>query len=289
MSPDRWLELTLRSPALAADISLVLLELGASAVQETDGALVTYFPPPEELDEFLDSVRARLEAFPTSSAVELSWRWQPQKDWETLWRRGLELRKITSRLAVAPSWEPVPAEPGQVLITLDPGMAFGTAEHATTRGCLRVLDSLVEPGSRVADVGAGSGILSIAAALLGSDKVVALEMDGPSCETAVENVARNGVSDRVTIHRKEVSPGGRLPGSPYDGIVANLQSSLIHPLLPAFRGSLKLDGWLVLSGILMEERDSILPAADRAGLSLQEDDQEDGWWTGVFRPISPQS
>jgi ribosomal protein L11 methyltransferase len=168
-------------------------------------------------------------------------------------------------------------------------MAFGTAEHATTRGCLRILDSLVVPGSKVADVGAGSGILSIAAALLGSKDVVALEMDGPSCETAVENVARNGVSDRVEVHQREVSAGGPLPGSPYDGVVANLQSSILISLFPAFRESLKPDGWLVVSGVLNEERDSILPAAAESELSFHEDDEEGGWWTGVFRPSLSRS
>ncbi len=276
------MELTIRSSLEPELVSPALLELGGSAVEEREGVLVTYLPPPQELDEFLDGARRRLKALSPSAELHLSWRWQPQKDWESFWRRGLGPRKITERLLVVPSWEQVVPGPGQIALLLDPGMAFGTAEHATTRGCLRLLDSRVIAGSRIADVGAGSGILSIAAARLGAGEVLALEADGISCETALENVARNGVEDRVKVLKVQVEGGVPLSDVPFGGIVANLQSHLLRPLLSAFKASLLPEGWLVISGILLEERDGVLSAASAEGFTLQEGDEEDGWWTGAF-------
>src|SRR5690606_29236824 len=137
-------------------------------------------------------------------------------------------------------------------------MAFGTAEHPTTRGSLRLLDPLVEKGIRVADIGAGSGILSIAAALLGAGRVIAVEMDPWSCRAARENTVLNGVDDRVEIREERVGPE-LLPGEgPFDGIVANIESGILRPLLPSFARDLRESGWLVLSGILQTEADTVL-------------------------------
>jgi ribosomal protein L11 methyltransferase len=287
MPVDRWLEITIEADADPELIPPLLLELGGSAVEEASGAFRTYLPPPPDLDGFLEKARGLLERSAPSGGARLSWRWQPQEDWETLWRRGLGPRRITHRLVVSPSWEQVAIGPGEILITLDPGMAFGTAEHATTRGCLRILDDLVEPGARVVDVGAGSGILSIAAARLGAEEVLALEMDGMSCETARENVFKNGVNDRVRVLELLVAPEEPFPNAPFDGIIANLQSHLLEPLLPAFTENLTPDGWLVLSGILLEERQDMVDIASNHGFSLLGEDEEGGWWTGAFRLLPP--
>ncbi len=290
MVPERWLALSVRSRAgMDREIlPFLLMELGGRGVQETEEGFVTYLPPPAGLEEFLARARERLDAVHPPEGVELSWRWQAQEDWAVLWRRGLGPRKVTPRITVAPSWEiPEPA-PGEHLILLDPGMAFGTAEHATTRGCLRLMDPRVRPGDRVADVGAGSGILSIAAALLGASRVLALEMDGISCQVARENLAANGVEGRVEVVEAVVEGNAPLPGSPFHGVVANLQSCLLLPLLPSFRESLHPEGWLILSGVLQAERDGILTAAEGAGLALQGQDLEDEWWSGAFTPLPPQ-
>jgi len=252
-------------------------------VQEVEGGgFLTYVLPPGNLDAFLAEARRRLTEAVADSELELTWRWQPQEDWESLWRRGLGARQITSRLLVAPSWEPVHPDPDQVVVTLDPGMAFGTAEHASTRGSLRALDALVRSGCRVADVGAGSGILSIASALLGAAEVLALEVDPMACETAAANLAINGVGHRVRIACARVEGPGPLPGAPYDGIAANLQTHLLLPLLSTFRLSLAAGGWAILSGVLLEERDLLLASAVAAGFVLLREDVEDGWWTGAF-------
>jgi ribosomal protein L11 methyltransferase len=283
MPPERWLEVTVRTSMDVEMVSPVLVDLCGTAVEERGDEVVTYLPPPSDVELFIGTLRENLQAMDPSAPVELSWRWQAHKDWEVLWRRGLGPRKISDRIVVAPSWETFHPEPGQILLTLDPGMAFGTAEHPTTRGCLRILDGLVNDGDRLADVGAGSGILSIAAAQLGAREVLALEMDAMSCETALENVARNGVQDRVEIRQALVEGDVPLPGSPYQGIVANLQSHIILTILSSLLGSLHPGGWLILSGILVEQHEGILAAAQAGGLIHLGEDREGDWWTGVFR------
>ena len=289
MPPDRWLAVTIRLPpggsrAAASELLPdVLMGLGGGGVEEKGDSFTTYLLPPEDLEGFLRVARSRVDELDLPGAA-LRWRWQAQDDWEVLWRRGLGPRRITHRLVVAPTWQVPEMREGQILILLDPGMAFGTAEHATTRGCLRLLDSRVKEGDRLADVGAGSGILSIAAARLGAREVLAVEGDPMACETARQNLAANGVQGRVRVLQEEYQGLEPLPGGPYRGIVANIQSSVLLLLLPAFRDSLDGDGWVILSGILVAEREGFLSGAAGHGLGLEEQDWEGEWWSGVFSP-----
>jgi ribosomal protein L11 methyltransferase len=186
---------------------------------------------------------------------------------------------------VSPTWEEAAVGEGVHLLSLDPGMAFGTAEHATTRGALRLLDPRLRAGDRVADVGAGSGILSIAAALLGARCVLAVEMDPWACQVARENAERNGVLDRIQIVQAEVGPEA-LPGElPFDLIVANLESATLRRLLVGLRRSATVEGWTLLGGVLLSEADAIVRAAKESGFSLDDEDREEEWWTGAFRAV----
>jgi ribosomal protein L11 methyltransferase len=291
-TPDRWLVLTVKglhgSPegSSAPDpsrelIPELLLELGGRGVEEDPEGFTTYLAPPDDLDTFLSDAKGRLEKVAPGRA-RLEWAWQPHEDWEDLWRQGLGPRRITPRIVVAPTWDTPEAEPGEILITLDPGMAFGTAEHATTRGCLRLLDGRVREGDRIADIGSGSGILSIAAAHLGAKQVLGIEVDPMACEAARENLQANSVEDRVRIVVDEIQGSEPIPEAPYQGIVANMQRFILVPLLPSFKASLDGDAWMILSGILLEEREDLLQATTEAGFRLDAEDQEDEWWSGVF-------
>jgi ribosomal protein L11 methyltransferase len=284
--PDRWLVLRILAPADPEVRSLMvecLLE-EARGVEEQDDALVIHLPPPEgqSAEDFARALRHSLVEHTGIDTLEIETGWQPHEAWEDCWRQHFRPRRITERIVVSPSWETPEVEPGQCLVTLDPGMAFGTSDHPTTRGCLRMLDRWVEPGIRMADIGSGSGILAITAALLGAGEVLAIELDPWACSAARENVVLNGVEDRVEVRAAPVTSDG-LPGeAPFDGIVANIESGILLPLLPALHAALEPGGWLVLSGILRNEAEGVLAAATDAGLHFEEADEEGEWWTGAF-------
>jgi ribosomal protein L11 methyltransferase len=285
--PDRWLVVSLHVPpeAPAREVwAAALVEESGSTVLEQADSLVAYFLPAEDPDAFIADLRERLAAScPAAPPPELDWRWQPNQDWEREWRAGLQPRKVTSRLVVKPSWTEWEASPGEVVIRIDPQMAFGTGEHATTRGCLRLLDEVAEPGARVLDIGSGSAILAIAAAMLGADEVIAVEYDGDANINARENVEGNGVQDRVTIREDLADPEllGRI--GRFDLVLANILSSVIKPLLPSMVSALRPGGRIIVSGILQSEAEEVLSSAARAGLDLVREDREEEWWSALLR------
>lgn len=287
--PDRWLVLRVPLPDDEAVRDLwieELLMLDARGVEEQANHLVVYLPPPREgAESLVRDLTARLaeaggDRPPEVGPIEI--RWQPHEAWEERWKQGFAPRRVTRRITVAPSWDQPEVNPGEILVTIDPGMAFGTSEHPTTRGCLRLLDGRVEPGQRIADIGAGSGILGISAALLGADRVLALELDPWACHAIRENAERSGVTDRVLVRAGAVTADG-LPGeAPFDGILANIEAGILRPLLPSLRVALAPRGWLILSGVLRSEADGFVSAAREAGLELDTVDEEAEWWTGAF-------
>jgi ribosomal protein L11 methyltransferase len=281
---DRWLRLLVRCQNQdVPGASDALIELGGSAVQELDGAVVTFIDARvvDDAPAFAERVRLHLESVVGESTVE--WEWQQAEDWSKEWRRGLRPRRL-GRVVVTPSWSEPDVESGDIVLTIDPEMAFGTGEHATTRGCLRLLGECIRAGDRVLDVGTGSAILAIAAARLGAGSVLAVESDPDAIENAQDNVVRNGTLENVRIDCALVDEGylARAGSGAFDLILANVLSGVLMPLLPAFHDALTADGHLILSGILETEADAMIEAAQRAGFVLLVEDLEDEWWSGLL-------
>ena len=284
--PARWLVVEVGRPTDPAAAGLVvdaLARLSGRGVEERDGVLLAYFDRLEgALPEFTGLVRERLAGAAGCARLDVDVRWQPHEDWADLWRHGLGARRVGDRLVVSPTWAEPVLRPGDRLLTLDPGIAFGSAEHPTTRGCLRLLIERVRPGQRVADVGTGSGILAVAAALFGASRVVAVDSDPWACAAAAENARRNGVSGAVSVVEAVVGTEF-LPGeAPFDGIVANLEAGPLVRRLDGFRRGTRPGAWTILGGILEEESIGVEAAAARAGFSLEATDSEGGWWSGAF-------
>lgn len=290
MVPTRWLVLTVELPPEADQGPVLehLLGMGATAVEERDRKLVTHLPPPDDPEARVQEVRAALDRkLGGSGSARVSWGWQPHEEWSETWRRGLAPRRIGGRLLVSPTWiDPEPRR-DDLVVRIDPGMAFGTAEHATTRGCLELLESVVEEGDRVVDVGAGTGILSIAAGLLGAHEVIAAESDEFSCEAARKNAEANGVGDRIDVRHELLDASGLADLGPVDGVVANIQSRVLLNLLPGAARALFPGGWLVLGGVLASERDDLIGTAEQDGLTLDAEVLEGEWWSGRFRSRGP--
>jgi ribosomal protein L11 methyltransferase len=293
--PDRWLVLRIPiGPDAARRERVVDLLMNGGVegldprgVEEREDGLVVYVAPPSPSEGGVGPLVERLrhalrQGGEARAADGIQPGWQAHEAWAEHWRRGFGTRRITDRIVVTPSWEPVAPTPGEIVLVVDPGMAFGTSEHPTTRGCLRLLDGRVEAGTRVADVGAGSGILSMACALLGARSVLALELDPWACTAARENVERNGLVGRVTVQSRAVGTDF-LPGvAPFDGIVANIEAGILRPLVPGFARGLRPGGWLILSGILDTEAAAMRAIAEAAGFRFIEEDREAEWWSAAF-------
>jgi ribosomal protein L11 methyltransferase len=293
-SPGRWLELRAKLDGAQraagrepeeGELADALVALGGRAVEERAGWLVTHFPEPGDPEEFLAAAAARLERM-VGARIAIAHAWREPEDWAEAWKRGLAPRRITPRLWVTPSWEEAElrarVEPGARVVVVDPGMAFGTAEHGTTRGALRLLDRALAPGARVLDVGAGSAILAVAAALLGAGRVTAIEGDPVAGEYARANIARNGVAERVDWI--EAWADADLLGSlgPADGILANIESGVLRRLLPGFRAALRPGGWLILSGVLGEEWEAFADDVRHSGFAPVAGDADGDWRSGWF-------
>ena len=299
-APDpTWIELSLRLPVADAELAcdaLAALAPGGAALEPpfrnvdpdrfglelVAGAAVVraYFPAPLP-QAGRRAIRRRLVALPLAGALpRLRFAAVDEAGWADAWKRHFRPLRV-GRLLVRPSWEEAAgAAPGTVVITLDPGRAFGTGQHATTRLCLEAIERLVRDGDTVLDVGTGSAILAIAAARLGATTVHALDTDPEALAAARENVVRNSPGDggAALEDRIEVRAGSLGGASPpaagwrappeggYDLVVANISSAVVLELLPAAAAALVPGGHLVVSGFLREAAPRLEAAAHAAGL-----------------------
>jgi len=253
-----------------------LLGLGARGVQEIGGRLITYVPPPVDPEAFVRRAQDVLREATGLDHIALTWRWQEHRDWSVLWRQGLGPRPVTDRLVVTPSWCEAEAPEGAVVVTIDPGMAFGTAEHETTRGALRLMGRALSPGERHLDAGCSSAILAIFAARLGARSVLAVDMDPYACEAARENAVVNGVTDSVRVEDADVTPDWLYGRGPFDGILAHIHTGVLVPLLESFAAALRSCGWMILSGITEEKWRGVSRSAALLGFGLEDVDEEGG-------------
>ncbi len=251
-----------------------LFAQGSQGIQETDDAVLTHFPPESNFAQLTAAISsadsgATIESWPVENV-----------DWTRKWREGIRAHKVGS-LTIAPPWFADDLDPATSVI-IEPGMAFGTGEHPTTRGVLRLMDGIIRPGDVVADLGAGSAALAIAAAKLGARHAIAIEMDTEAISNAEENVVANGVSDRVTVFEGEAEIF--LPiVAPVRVILANIISSVLAELLPTIRDSLTDGGVAILSGILGEERERMIGLLTASGWTIDAEDAEDIWWSVRIR------
>lgn len=201
-------------------------------------------------------------------------------DWKDKWKEYFKPVRITDRLVVKPTWEEYEPNDGEKVIQIDPGMAFGTGTHETTSLCLKLMEKYLgdEPQDKdVLDVGCGSGILSIAAALLGCRSVTGVEIDEDAVRVAEENVELNGIGDRVEILQGDLTEGIE---SKADIIVANLMADLVMTLSKSAKEHLKDGGIFISSGILLEKKDIVSDAVKEAGFEIIEI-AEDGEWCAI--------
>jgi ribosomal protein L11 methyltransferase len=288
--PARYWELSLPLAApvdapLAEGLTNFVWEVGAVGVVEEERAgetprLRAFFAGTADpdllaarVDGYLDALRAL--GFALRGAATLV----PvaDTDWAVAWREHFRPLRVGRTLLIAPPWE-IPDDDGRTLIVLPPGRAFGTGQHASTAGCLVLLERslAVAPGSRVIDLGTGSGILAIAAARLGAGAVLAVDSDPDAVAAATANAALNGVADRVrAVLADATDPAIALP--PASLVVANLLTKAHLALAPRYLEWVEPGGALLLGGILPAEAAAVRGALSERGLACRDELVLDGW------------
>lgn len=224
-----------------------------------------------EIDEQLALIEERIGKYRFGNT---SFRKVSEQDWANEWKQYFHVTHVGKSLVIKPSWEKYAPKEGEHVIEIDPGMAFGTGTHHTTNMMMERLEKVITPDSTVFDVGTGSGILAIAAAMLGAKSVKAVDIDAVAVRVAKENVADNGLSDQI-----EVREGDLLHGTEgkADVIIANIIADIVIMLLQDIPQKLNDDGVLLASGIIEERMPDVEAAAQAQGLYVDAVDHRGGW------------
>ncbi|HWH53083.1 MAG TPA: 50S ribosomal protein L11 methyltransferase [Gemmatimonadaceae bacterium] len=265
-----WVTVRVLPGAHGEEVAAALFAAGAPSLQELGDALITHVETQAAADRLVSAARAAHAEVAAETAP------LPDVDWSKEWRRSMKAHRVGS-LTIAPPWLATDLDPARSIV-IEPGMAFGTGEHPTTRGVIRLLHSVVQRGDRVADLGAGSAVLAIAAAKLGAASVAAIEIDADAIGNAEENVRRNGVSDIVSVIEGDAATLLGLV-APVRVITANIISSVLVEMLPDLVLGLAPGGRVILAGILSSERDEMLASIEAQGWRAEADDVEEAWWS----------
>lgn len=297
-----WLEIAVRTPPEGVEpVAEIFQEMGAGGVVIEDPAVILRYAAETHPDEWAVSPGAagagmplvkgylavdsglvkRVEEFKSalsrldfSPVPEASTRTVAEEDWANAWRAYYKPVRVGRRLVVKPSWEDYPAGEDDLVIEMDPGMAFGCGTHATTSLCLELLEKHTRAGTTVYDVGTGSGILAIAAARLGAGQVVAVDLDPVACRVAAENVERNGVADHVRVVQGNLLD---LVEGRADLVVSNIITSVIMGFAPDAARALAPGGIFLASGIIRERANEVRSVLEASGLTVREQLEEGEW------------
>jgi ribosomal protein L11 methyltransferase len=232
-------------------------------------------------DKVVSAIRAAMLAEGVKSVEDSI---LPEENWEENWKRHFKPRRVGKSIFVRPTWESVDIPAGAVEIVLDPGQAFGTGDHPTTRMCLELIEEFVRPGDAVADIGCGSGILSVGARKLGAGRVLATDIDPLSVEVAKENAQLNGVEFEAVVSTGASSlPSSRWPtpdSTQYDVVVSNIISATLIAIARDVSPVVRPGGHWIVSGIILANWEDVRAAAESAGFRLVRE-LEEGDWVGA--------
>ena len=203
-----------------------------------------------------------------------------EDDWQRAWMQHFQVLHVGKGIVIVPTWRDYEPKPTETVVELDPGMAFGTGHHPTTRMCLELVEGEVSPGMDVLDVGCGSGILCIAAAKLGARRVVGLDTDPVAAKVARSNLQQNGVSQRVAIEEGSLPLPAASPHG-FDLAVANISAKVISELAGGLVETLRPGGRLIISGILAGDEDGVVGRLTSEGAAIVRSLVEGDWVTLV--------
>lgn len=298
----KWLEVAVHTSAEGVEaVALIFEELGTGGVVIEDPALIdqyikagawdyweipdavlnqpqpivkAYFPVNEHTPQKLKSLEQRLAALDLPNVPQIFHRQVDEQDWATAWQAYYKPLRVGRRWLIKPTWEDIAAGPEDIVIEMDPGMAFGSGTHATTAMCLEFLEDCIQGGETVWDVGTGTGILAIGAAKLGARQVLAVDLDEVAVKVARENVAGNGVAARVQVQQGDLLTN--LNGAA-DIIIANIVADVIIKLAPAAYRRLNTGGYFISSGIINDRAEEVQESLKQQGFNIVSTRRQGEW------------
>ena len=309
----KWAEISIQTSHEATEaVAEIFYELGAAGVLIEDPELVndyirsdawdyTDIPLAEETDTVtvkgwlpedntlpgkMEQLRLRMDEmgqFLDKGTGAIACSEIQDEDWANNWKAYFHPEKIGKRIVVKPSWEEYTPSGDEIVIELDPGMAFGTGTHATTSMCVNYLEEYVQPGMEVFDVGTGSGILAIASAKLGAAHVQAADYDSVAVKVAAENIAENNETEKISIFQSDLLKN--MTGKA-DLIIANIIADIIIRMFNDVDAYLNENGAILTSGIIADRIKDVIEAAERAGFDVDKMSEKAGWAAIVFRRAS---
>ncbi|MDO4793216.1 MAG: 50S ribosomal protein L11 methyltransferase [Filifactor alocis] len=310
----KWIELKIQTHRMAVDaISEMLYPIGAKGFsiedpldlenfkeefpywdyidegienREIDTVVIkAYFPQEDtKIEEVIPQLRMKIEELKNFGLeigeLDISKSEMEQEDWEDGWKQYFKTFHATDRIVIQPIWEEYRPREDEIIVKMDPGMAFGTGEHETTAMCLSLIEKYLKGGDDVLDVGCGSAILSIAAKKLGANKVDAIDLDPVAVRVAKENISYNELKGQIRV--MEGNLVDKVDGR-YDIVVANIMADVIILLTSSVKDFLKEGGSFIASGIINEKREEVIRALEENGFVLSDSLQRGEWNALVAR------
>lgn len=300
-----YIEVLVKTTSMAEDaVSEVLLEAGAAGIvirdntspkldddcialnertdlKEGESIISAYYTDDEKLADVISFIRNRLDEIKESvfefdlGSLDMTTSKINDADWANSWKKYFKPFCVDGNVFVKPTWANFDAPDGSIVLNIDPGMAFGTGTHETTKLCIKTLKKHVKAGSTVADIGCGSGILAIAAAYFGAKDILALDRDTASIDAANKNIDVNGFNGKIEVIKSDLLKNAPLFKA--DVIVANIIADIIISLNKSVKPFLKEDGIYIVSGIIADRMDEVISSLDKDGFAVMDIDEMGEW------------
>lgn len=285
MKQKIYYEVTIRTfPFTPELISGIVMLLELDGIEERENELVCYFEKFDENDyEFLNQALNNLRKESLIERFEIYQTTLEHKNWNEEWEKTIQPIRVSDKIVIKPSFREYQKQNDEIVITIDPKMSFGTGYHQSTRIMIRLIERNIKAGSKVLDVGTGTGILAIVCAKLGAEKVITCDNDEFVQENVIENFRNNGVEEKCSFVYGTID---QIAESNFDLILANIQKNTLIEIAEKIKEKIKINGLVILSGLILDDEKDINEKYTSLDFKLLEAEIEDEWLGLVFQSIS---